>query len=59
MNRRGDKTRRRRASEIAFVYQNSKRNELVTEQIIVIHILKIDGKGYIILENQAFPTLNL
>ena len=31
----------------------------ISEQIIAIYIWKIDGKGYINLENQAFSTLNL
>ena len=50
-----------RAGEIAFVYQNNKRNEPVNigEQIIAIHIWKIDEKGIIHLENQAFSTVNL
>ena len=29
------------------------------EQIIITYIWKIDGKGYIYLENQAFSALNL
>ena len=31
----------------------------IGEQIMVIYIWNIDGKGYIYLENQAFSTLNL
>ena len=31
----------------------------IGQQIIVIYIWKIDGKGYIYLENQAFSTMNL
>ena len=49
-------TRKRRAGEIAFVYQNNKRNESVT---LASKIWKIDGKGFIYLENQAFSTVNL
>ena len=49
-------TRRRRAGEIAFVYQNNKKRWInnIGEQIIVIYIWKFDGKGYACLENQAF-----
>ena len=48
-------TRRRRAGEIAFVYQHNLRNESakIDKQIIVIYIWKIDGEGYIYLENQV------
>ena len=53
-------SRRRRAGEIAFVYQNNKEKWIdnIGGQIIVICIWKIGGKGYICLENQAFSTLN-
>ena len=52
---------RHQAGEIAFVYQNNKRKSIsnIGEQIIIIYIWKIDGKGYTYLENQAFSTLNL
>ena len=30
----------------------------IGEQIIVIYIWKINGKGYIYLENQAFSAMN-
>ena len=57
-------TSRRRSAEIAFVYQNMQNNKKkwinnIGEHIIVICIWKIDGKGCICLENQAFSTLNL
>ena len=50
-----------RAGEIAFVYQNNKRNESVTlaSKHIAIHIWKINGKGFMYLKNQAFLTVNL
>ena len=46
---------RRPAGGIAFVCQNNKRRWInnIGEQIIVIYIWKMDGKGYICLENQA------
>ena len=62
MKRRGEKRVGARAGEIAFIYQNNKRNESITlasKIIIVIYIWKIDGKGYMCLENQAFSTMNL
>ena len=31
----------------------------IGEQIIAIHIWKINGKGFMYLENQAFLTVNL
>ena len=34
-------------------------NHNIGQQIIVIYTWKIDGKGYIYLENQAFLNLNL
>ena len=48
--------------EITFVYQNNKRNESATywrANNRYKYISKIDGKGYIYLENQAFSTVNL
>ena len=43
--------RRCRAGEIAFVYQNNKRNKSITlasKIVIIICVWKIDGKGYIV-----------
>ena len=55
--------RGRRVGEIASVYQkNMQLKKCINnngKQKIVLYIWKIDGKGYICLENQAFSTLNL
>ena len=51
MNRRGEKrVGSGREKSLSFN---------IGEQTIVICIWKIDGKGYICLENQTFSTLNL
>ena len=60
MNRRGDK-RVGAVREISPSPIKITRERIgnISEQIMVIYIWKIDGKGYIYLENQTFPTLNL
>ena len=60
MNRRGEKrvgaVREKSPSPIKITRE---RISNIGEQIMVIYIWKIDGKGYIYLEYQAFSTLNL
>ena len=60
MNRRGEKrvgaVQEKSPSPIKITRE---RISNIGEQIMVIYIWKIDGKGYIYLEYQAFSTLNL
>ena len=60
MNRRGEK-RVGAVREISPSFAKITRERIsnIGEQIIAIYIWKIDGKGYIYLENQAFSSLNL
>ena len=60
MNRRGEKrVGAVRETSPSFAKITRERISNIGEQIIVIYIWKIDGKGYIYLENQAFSPLNL
>ena len=60
MNRRGEKrVGAVRETSPSFAKITRERISYIGEQIIVIYIWKIDGKGYIYLENQAFSPLNL
>ena len=60
MNRRREKrVGSGRGKSLSFTKITSEINQFnIGEQIIVICIWKIDGKGYICLENQVFSALN-
>ena len=67
MNRRGEKRvgagggggGGKKSLSFTKITREIKRMNNIGELIIFICIWKVDGKGYMCLENQAFSTLNL